>query len=70
MKKKISKIFIVPKRLLGVTDHLYTYEGHIECVGFTQKLHFKLQKKNYILKILEFQKMVDTFVPKTFNFEY
>ena len=34
-KKKISKNFIVPNRLLGHTDHLYTYKGHIEHVGFT-----------------------------------
>ena len=33
--KKNSKIFIVPNRLLGHTDHLYTYKGHIEHVGFT-----------------------------------
>ena len=35
MQKKISKIFIVPNRSLGHTDHLYTYKGHIEHVGFT-----------------------------------
>ena len=35
MQKKISKNFIVPNRLLGHTDHLYTYKGHIEHVGFT-----------------------------------
>ena len=35
MKKKISKFFIVPNRSLGHTDHLYTYKGHIEHVGFT-----------------------------------
>ena len=29
------KIFIVPKRLLGHTNHLYTYKGHVEHVGFT-----------------------------------
>ena len=34
-EKKISKNFIVPNRLLGHTDHLYTYKGHIEHVGFT-----------------------------------
>ena len=34
-QKKISKKFIVPNRLLGDTDHLYTYKGHIEHVGFT-----------------------------------
>ena len=28
-EKKISKIFIVPNRSLGHTDHLYTYKGHI-----------------------------------------
>ena len=33
--KKISKYFIVPNRSLGYTDHLYTYNGHIEHVGFT-----------------------------------
>ena len=33
--KKISKNFIVPDRLLGHTDHLYTYKHHIEHVGFT-----------------------------------
>ena len=35
MQKKISKNFIVPNRLLGHTDHLHTYEGHIEHFGFT-----------------------------------
>ena len=35
MQKKISKIFIVPNHSLGHTDHLYTYKGHIEHVGFT-----------------------------------
>jgi len=35
MQKKISKNFIVPNRFLGHTDHLHTYEGHIEHVGFT-----------------------------------
>ena len=35
MQKKISKNFIVPNRSLGHTDHLYTYKGHIEHVGFT-----------------------------------
>ena len=35
MQKKISKNFIVPNRLLGHTDHLYTYKGHIEHIGFT-----------------------------------
>ena len=34
-KKKISKNFIVPNRSSGHTDHLYTYKGHIEHVGFT-----------------------------------
>ena len=34
-EKKISKNFIVPNRLLGHTDHLYTYKGHIEHIGFT-----------------------------------
>ena len=33
--KKNSKNFIVPNRSLGHTDHLHTYEGHIEQVGFT-----------------------------------
>ena len=33
--KKFSKIFIVPNRLSCHTDHLYTYKGHIEHVGFT-----------------------------------
>ena len=37
LKKKISKIFIVPNRPLGHTDQLYTYKGHIEYVGFTEK---------------------------------
>ena len=35
MKKNFSKTFIVPNRLLGHTDHLYTYKGHIEHIGFT-----------------------------------
>ena len=35
--KKISKNFIVPNRSLGHTNHLYTYKGHIEQVGFTLK---------------------------------
>ena len=34
-EKKFSKNFIVPNRSLGHTDHLYTYKGHIEHVGFT-----------------------------------
>ena len=34
-KKKISKNFIVPNCSLGHTNHLYTYKGHIEHVGFT-----------------------------------
>ena len=34
MQKKISKKFIVPNRSLDHTDHLYTYKGHIEHVGF------------------------------------
>ena len=29
MQKKNSKIFIVPNRPLGHTDHLSTYKGHI-----------------------------------------
>ena len=33
--KKNSKNFIVPNCSLGHTDHLYTYKGHIEHVGFT-----------------------------------
>ena len=37
MQKKISKIFIVPNCPLGHTDHLYTYNGHIEYIGFTEK---------------------------------
>ena len=37
MQKKISKNFIVPNRSLGHTDHLYTYKGHVEHVGFTEK---------------------------------
>ena len=36
-EKKIPKIFIVPNRSLGHTDHLYTYKGHVEHVGFTEK---------------------------------
>ena len=35
MQKKISKNFIVSNYSLGHTDHLYTYRGHIEHVGFT-----------------------------------
>ena len=34
MQKKMSKNFSVPNRLLGHTDHLHTYIGHIEHVGF------------------------------------
>ena len=34
MKKKFSKNFIVPNCSLGHTDHLYTYKGHIEHIGF------------------------------------
>ena len=34
MQKKISKIFIVPNRSLGHTNHVYTYKGHIEHIGF------------------------------------
>ena len=34
LKKKISKIFIVPKRSLGHTDHLYTYKRYVEHIGF------------------------------------
>ena len=37
MKKKFSKNFIVPNCSLGHTDHLYTYKGHVEHVGFTEK---------------------------------
>ena len=33
--KKFLNFFIVPKRLLGHIDHLYTYKGHIEHVSFT-----------------------------------
>ena len=36
--KKISKIFTVPNRPKYHTDQLYTYKGHIEYVGFTEKL--------------------------------
>ena len=35
IQKIISKNFIVSNRLLGHTDYLYTYKGHIEHVGFT-----------------------------------
>ena len=35
MQKKISKILIVSNRSLGHTNHLYTYKGHIEHIGFT-----------------------------------
>ena len=35
--KKNSKNYIVPNHLLGHTDHLYTYKGHVEHVGFTEK---------------------------------
>ena len=36
-EKKISKNFIVPNRLLGHTDHLYTYKRYVEHVSFTEK---------------------------------
>ena len=39
MQKKISKIFIVPNRSLGHTDHLYTYKAHIEHVD--KNSHFE-----------------------------
>ena len=35
--KNFFKNFIVPKHLLGHTNHLYTYKGHIEHFGFTYK---------------------------------
>ena len=35
IQKKILKNFIVPSHSLGHTNHLYTYKGHIEHVGFT-----------------------------------
>ena len=35
--KKNAKIFIVPNRLLGHTDHLYTYKGYVGHVGLTEK---------------------------------
>ena len=35
MQKKISKNFIVSNTSIGHTDHLQTYKGHIEHVGFT-----------------------------------
>ena len=34
-EEKLKKNFIVPKRSLGHTDHLYTYKRYIEHVGFT-----------------------------------
>ena len=37
MKKKISKNFIVPNRLLGHTNLLYTYKRYVEHVSFTKK---------------------------------
>ena len=33
-QKNAKKNFIVPNRSLGHTDHLYTYKGHVEHVGF------------------------------------
>ena len=30
-----KKYYSIPKRLLGQTNNLYTYKGHIEHVGFT-----------------------------------
>ena len=36
--KNFSKLFIVLKRLLGHTDHLYTYKRYVEHVGFTEKM--------------------------------
>ena len=35
--KKFLNFFIVPKRLLGHIDHLYTYKGYVDHVGFTEK---------------------------------
>ena len=37
MQKKISEEFIVPNRSLDHTDHLYTYKGYVDHVGFTEK---------------------------------
>ena len=31
------KIFIVLNRLLGHTNHLYTYKGYVDHIGFTEK---------------------------------
>ena len=53
--KKISKIFIVPNRPLGHTDQLYTYKGHIEYVGFTEK-HQKPAKIAILMLIFEILK--------------
>ena len=33
-EEKLKKNFIVPKRLLGHTDHLYTYKRYVEHIGF------------------------------------
>ena len=37
MAKKFLKIFIVLTRSLGHTNHLYTYKGYVDHIGFTEK---------------------------------
>ena len=64
-QKKISKIFIVPNRPLGHTDQLYTYKGHIEYVGFTEKRH-KLSK----LAILPVKKLMEQNWSKFFDLRH
>ena len=54
MQKKISKIFIVPNRLLGHTDHLYTYKGYVGHVGLTEK-----RKKLSKLAVLPVKKLME-----------
>ena len=49
-KKKISKIFFVPNRPSGYTDQLYTYNGHIEYVGFTEKRQKTNKNSHFMLK--------------------
>ena len=62
MKKKISKNFIVPNRLLGHTDHLYTYKRYVEHVSFTEKRQ-KLSK----LAILPVKKLMEQNWSKFFD---
>ena len=61
MQKKISKIFIVPNRSLGHTDHLYTYKGYVGHVGLMEK-----RKKLSKLAVLPVKKLMEQIWTKFF----